>query len=495
LLKSPSNIIALCSALLLALTPSLFAQDASDAQKKEFIELLKTLPTKGEFYTDDAVRRAGPYLPVLLSLTEKDIEKYDLYPFVAISRGLAHDKKHRAYAVAHFAAIRHPELKLFWAAMLFDAGEVSPEIVRYLRDALNEPERAGLLAEIVGPDFKSFKRKVRSHPFATEGGKNAPQTEEEEGHADWVVAVAFSTDGRTLLSGSHDGTLILWDVASGRQLLSIEGHRAHGLPFEVVSVAFSPDGKMLASGSSDQTVRLWDANTGAQLRLFKGVKYAQDVKFSPDGRRLVVANCETVLLWDVATGTLLRTFRKASTGVGGSYCASHALFSPDGRKLIADGGPVQIWDVSTGTEVTRFEPQGSGFGMALSTDGKQLLLGEDFKGYLGMIELWDLESGKLLRSFPQQTKPVGCVALAPDGRIAATESRDGSEIESDGFIKLWDISTGAELRRLVGHKRRVAAIAFAPDGKTLASGSWDHSVRLWNVATGEEIRSFPAVIK
>lgn len=485
--------VPLLITFVLAFMPAMAVQNASDAQKKEFMEVLKKLATKGEFYTKEAIRKAGPYLPVLLSLTEEDTKQYDVYPFASISRGLAGEKKHRAYVLSHIAGIRHPQLKLFWAALLFDADEVSMELVRYLRDAVNEPKQAELLREMVGPDFKFFKRKVLSHPYASEGGENpAHQSEEEEGHSDWVVAVAFSPDGKTLLSGSHDGTLILWDVTIGRRVRSIEGHRLHGRPFEVVSVAFSPDGKTLASASSDQTVRLWNSVTGRQLRVFRGVKFAHEVRFSPDGRRLAVANCETVLVWNLATGVLSRIFRKAPVGRGYSYCAAHVAFSPDSHEIIADGGPLQIWDVSTGREVLHFESQGSSFGMALSPDGKQLLLGEDFETSGGMIELWDVDNGKLQRRFPQQENPVDCVAFAPDGKIAATESREGNDIESDGLIKLWDMTTGAELRRFVGHKRRVAAIAFAPDGKTIATGSWDHSVKLWDVATAKEIRSFPA---
>jgi hypothetical protein len=219
-LRAPSSILALFGALLLASWPALARQEASDAQKRQFTELLKTLPHKGEFYTDEAVRRAGPYLPVLFSLTEKDIGGYDLYPFAAISRGLADDKQHRAYAVAHFAEIRHPELKLFWAAMLFDAGDASKEIVRYLNDALDDQKRAEVLAEMVGPDFKFFRRKVRAHPYATEGGNRARRMGEDEGHADWVVSVAFSPDGKTLASGSWDRTVKLWDVATGREIRS-----------------------------------------------------------------------------------------------------------------------------------------------------------------------------------------------------------------------------------------------------------------------------------
>ncbi len=140
--------------ILLVFATALAGQNASDAQKKEFIELLKTLPTKGEFYTEDAIRKAGPYLPVLLSLTERDTEKFDLYPFAAISTGLASDKARRAYVLGHFADIRHPQLKLFWAALLFNADDVSPEVVRYLLDAY----------AVIGPDKRgsSPQKKRRS---------------------------------------------------------------------------------------------------------------------------------------------------------------------------------------------------------------------------------------------------------------------------------------------------------------------------------------------
>jgi hypothetical protein len=150
--------------ILLALSPLQSANRISDAQKKEFIGLLKTLPHNGEFFTDEAVEKSGPYLPVLLALTEKDIEKYDIYPFAAISRGLADQKKHRVYAARHFAEISHPMLKLFWGAMLFDAGAASPEIVQFLKGALESQAQAKLLSEIVGPGFEDFKQRVKAYP-------------------------------------------------------------------------------------------------------------------------------------------------------------------------------------------------------------------------------------------------------------------------------------------------------------------------------------------
>jgi len=154
-------------------------QEVSDAEKREFIELLNTLPSKGEFYTEEAARRAAPYLPVLFSLTEKDIEKYNLYDFVALSVGICEDRGRRTYAVAHFAEIRHPQLKLFWAAFLFNLNEVSPEIVRYLRDALDSDEQHRKLKSMAGPNFKFFKRAVRNHSFAQDG-RNPPYEERRD---------------------------------------------------------------------------------------------------------------------------------------------------------------------------------------------------------------------------------------------------------------------------------------------------------------------------
>ena len=486
--------IFLLTCVVLSFFAAFAFQDATEAQKKEFLELLRKLPTKGEFYTEESVQKAKPYLPVLLSLTENDIEKYnDLYPFVALSSGLSVDKENRVYVLTHFAEIRHPDLKMFWAAMLFNAGDVSQDIVNHLLNALQQPARKKLLSEIVGPDFKFFRRKVLSHPFANQNGVVQPIIE-DEGHVGWITSVSFSPDGATLVSGSHDGTLILWNVATGKQIRSIEDHRSNGRPFEVVSVAFSPDGKKIASASSDSTVRVWDATTGGQIWKFTFESWGQHVVFSPDSRRLALANCDTVMVWNLATGSLLRTLKTAEMETGGGYCSQHVAFLKNGDEVLADSGPIQIWSLSTGREVKRFKPQGSVQSMDLSSDGTKLLLGEDFKGYLGTVELWDVATGKLVSRFPEQTNPVESVAFAPDGKIAASESRAGNDIASAGSVVLWDLTTGRELRRLVGHKMRVAAIAFSPDGKTVATGSWDHSVKLWDIATGKEIRSFPQVI-
>jgi len=107
-------------------------------------------------------RRPVPIYQSCLPFSEEEVKQYDIYPFAAISRGLCDREKDRKYAIAHFADIRHPELKLFWGAMPFDADSSSPDIVSFLKEALNREGDAKVLADIVGPKFKDFKARVLS---------------------------------------------------------------------------------------------------------------------------------------------------------------------------------------------------------------------------------------------------------------------------------------------------------------------------------------------
>ena len=160
------NVIKTILAMLLILASCQATSQVSEAQKKEFIELLKGIPHKGEFFTEEAITKAAPYLHILFALTEKDIEKYDIYPFVALSRGLCDQKDERNYAVRNFVYIRHPTLKLFWAVILFDAGVASDEVVQFLRVAIRNEMQTKLLSEMAGPKFEDLKRRVVSHPAA-----------------------------------------------------------------------------------------------------------------------------------------------------------------------------------------------------------------------------------------------------------------------------------------------------------------------------------------
>ena len=142
------------------------------------------------------------------------------------------------------------------------------------------------------------------------------------GHRGAITSVAFSPDGNTIASGSHDNTIRLWDANTGSQKLKLTKHWD-----DVNNVTFSPDGNTIASGSDDDTIRLWDANTGAQKLTLQGHGgNVYSVAFSPDGNTIASGDQnDNVILWDVKTGTQKQLF------TGHTHNVSSVAFSPDGN--------------------------------------------------------------------------------------------------------------------------------------------------------------------
>ena len=153
----------------------------------------------------------------------------------------------------------------------------------------------------------------------------------------WVLAVAYSPDGKTLASsGSSDGTIQLWEVKSGRHISTLKGHTDM-----VVTLAFSPDGKTLVSGSKDKTLRIWNTNTGGMLRKLAGhSKGINIVAFSKDGKMIASGGEDTtVRLWDAKTGRFMPTLSHYFWGIEG------VAFSPDGKTVVGgDSSSILFWD-------------------------------------------------------------------------------------------------------------------------------------------------------
>lgn len=175
-----------CLALLLAAAGAICScqanayvgADPTQEEKQAFFALLERLPHGPEFYTEEAIRTAGPYLPVLFALTEEDLRGRDLYRFFALSRGLCDPEAHPghvAYAVRRFQAIRHPEFKLAWGMMLSYEGQASQEITAFLKQSLASPARAAWMARFAGPDWQQFKKFMEGvpAPSSAPGGASA----------------------------------------------------------------------------------------------------------------------------------------------------------------------------------------------------------------------------------------------------------------------------------------------------------------------------------
>ncbi len=306
-------------------------------------------------------------------------------------------------------------------------------------------------------------------------------------HSAEVRSVAFSPDGKTLASGSADDTIKLWDVVSGRQLRALKGHSDW-----VVSVAFSPDGKQLASGSWDERIKIWDVASGSELRSLRHYGPITSVSFSPDGTLLAsgssLASTETgdikddiIRIWDVASGTELRAL------TGHSYGVRSVAFSPDG-KMLASGGDdrtIKLWDVAGGTELRTLRGHSTYVSsVAFSPDGKTLASGSGVGDQT--IKLWDVRGGNELLTLKGHSSEVPSVAFSPDGKTLVSCSLDGT-------IKLWDVASGSEMHTLAGHSNQVWSVAFNPNKKTLASGSSDASLKVWDVSSGKELGNLIAL--
>ncbi|UXE59051.1 MAG: WD40 repeat domain-containing protein [Woronichinia naegeliana WA131] len=273
-----------------------------------------------------------------------------------------------------------------------------------------------------------------------------------------------SADGKTLASASADNTVKLWDVGTGKELETLNGHQD-----QVISVSYSPDGKTLASASYDKTVKLWDVVTGKELKTLNGHQDSvSSVSFSPDGKTLASGSADkTVKLWDVVTGKELKTLNEHHNGV------ASVSFSPDGKTLASASWDktVKLWDVGTGKELNTLNGHPEEVNsVSFSPDGKTLASGSGD----GTVKLWDVGTGKELKTLKGHPEAVNSVSFSPDGKTLAAASLDKT-------VKLWDVGTGKELKTLNGHQNGVVSVSFPPDGKTLASGSADKTVRIWEV--------------
>ncbi|MBA2890244.1 hypothetical protein [Nonomuraea soli] len=288
------------------------------------------------------------------------------------------------------------------------------------------------------------------------------------GHVEHVTSVVFSRDSRTLASGSLDGTARLWNVATRRQA----GDPIDLRPAQIHSVALTADGATLATAATDGTVRLWRVSDHRQLAEFTRTNQVfYGVAFSPDGSRLAAAGSDGTHLWDVATRESL-----AHLPVPAGQRVNAVAFGPHGTVLATahSDGVARLWDTRTHERLAELSGHaGEVRALAFDRDGELLATGGDDRE----ARLWDVRSGRPVRQpLTGHTDRIFGLAFSPEGPELATANADRT-------VRIWDVSVRRQIGTAFGdHTAEVNDLVFTPDGATLASAGADRRLGLWNVA-------------
>ncbi len=308
-----------------------------------------------------------------------------------------------------------------------------------------------------------------------------------------LLGVDYSPDGKRVVTCGLGRDIVIWDVASGRPVLTLKGHTD-----DVVAVKYSPNGRYIASGGVDKALILWDALTGELLRKNTDhTDYVRDVAFSPNSKMLASAGWDGLaLVFDTFSGQRLATlgtpnkaggaaataaYDKAKTTKGRTTNMTSVAFNPSGTELLTASGDHTLRSFDTKTWQQKFVLNGHTdevWDARYAPNGAYVVSG----AWDNTARVWDLRTQQPVYTIPAHVSDVWGTAFSPDGQLIAT-------CGGDRKVRLWDMTTGLLVQDVSGeqHTAEVENVCFSPDGRTLASVSRDGSCKIWAVP-GTEAR-------
>jgi WD40 repeat protein/serine/threonine protein kinase len=348
--------------------------------------------------------------------------------------------------------------------------------------------------------------------------------------------LVFSPDSKILAAASYNKTIVLWDIATGKQFKALNGHTD-----AVMDIAFSSDGLLLASVSNDLTIKVWNLSSGEVLVSLKGHSSPPNaVALSPDGKLMVTVSSQdgTMRIWGIKdesgqiptatlppfyTPTPLPLSDKAITSENANqitvlndiklFTISVSRFSPDGSLLVVGSAGVDLYDGHSFAKLGSWAVDGFVADLQFSPDGQTLAVADTQK-----VSIWNVANGSMLRSFPG-TRFASHIAFSSDNRLLAIvvgqtiklyDPNTGNDLDTlfqqgsypqnavfspdsltlavaDGAnISLWDVSSRT-IRTTFKPNTRITNLVYSPDGKWLAGSTSDKSIILWDAATGTQL--------
>ncbi len=297
-----------------------------------------------------------------------------------------------------------------------------------------------------------------------------------KGHSDGVVGLAWSADGKRIVTCSDDDTVQMWNATTGQTLWKYSPFLSNSYIFDV---AESPDGKRIAAAGSKSLVWLLDATNGHLLAtLDDSSGFVLGLAWSPDSKRIAIGDeSGTVTVKDAASGKTLLIYK------GHSGPVARITWSPDGTRIASASYDtmVQIWNATTGQHILTYsDHKAPVWSVAWSPDGKRIVSGTGASGHNNpnttnnSIKVWDATTGKTLLMFASPSySEAYAIAWSPDGTQVAS---GGDDVQ----VHVWNATTGQLIYQHQGQKDLIWKIAWSPDGTKIASSSQDGSVLVWS---------------
>lgn len=340
------------------------------------------------------------------------------------------------------------------------------------------------------------------------------------GHTSEIRYLVYSDNGKTLISGSTDTTIRVWDTATGEVLSTLVGLSdstsevaisANGMTIasssfsdigkirmynletgeydktittnntNIYELLFLPDSSRIAAGDRNGDIHIWDMNSGEFLKKLSGkIGYITSLDSSENGLYLLCGSSEEIIqVWAVEIEMLIRTYNQNIDAI------SKVTFSPDGSTFSSASiseGTIYFWDLENGNLLNTISGHTNySRSVVFSPDGQFLattVMADD------TVNVRNVQTGEIHLSLKGHTQRPYSLAYLQNGEILASGSYNGQ-------IIFWDMNTGKILDQIRGHRQNVSSLSLIPEGNTLVSGGWDSMINFWNFTTGKNFQQIP----